>query len=132
MNVRYENQEDDADPMNGAVIATDAKLIELLNDRRNYPPFCARFAGDNGFELMIEIGGDVGCVQYSSSTGDPPYLMAVSHQPPMKSGDIEFMMGGTSTPIPARNIVSFDELKQILLYFLETGERSDLVDWESV
>ena len=41
-------------------------------------------------------------------------------------------MGGTATPIPARYILSFDELKKVVIYFLETGERINAVSWEAI
>jgi len=132
MKVRYDNEQDDTDPMNGVVIAECEKLSELLNWRRNNSPFFIRLSGTNGYEIMVGLGGDAGCVQYSRSDGEPPYLVAVSPHPHMTSGDVEFLTGNTATPVPARNILSFDELKQIALYFLETGERSDAVSWEPV
>ena len=75
MHVLYANQQDDLDPMNGTVI-DGVKLAELLDGRRKKPPFLARLSGENGFELMIGIGGNVGCAQYSRSDGELPYLMA--------------------------------------------------------
>jgi hypothetical protein len=132
MKVQYANQQDDSDPMNGTVIAESGKLEELLNWRRNKPPFFIRLSGANGYEIMVGIGGEVGCVQYSRSDGEPPYLVAVPPRPHMTSGDVEFLTGNTLTPVPARNIVSFEELKQIAIYFLQTGERSDVVSWEPV
>jgi hypothetical protein len=50
---------------------------------------------------------------------NPPYHMAVSRQPPMKRGYIEFLCGGTPTPVGASKIFRFDELKKVLLDFLE-------------
>ena len=66
------------------------------------------------------------------SDGDLPYLMAVSHNPPMRSGDAEFLTANTPTPVPARYILSVEELKEIALHFLETGERSDAFAWENI
>ena len=48
----------------------------------------------------------------------------------MKGGYVEFLMTDTPTPIAARYIISFGELKKIALHFLKTGERSDLVAWQ--
>lgn len=81
---------------------------------------------------MLGIGGTFGCVQYSRSDGGPPYLVAVPARPYPTKADIEFLTGNTATPVPARNILSFDELSQIALHFLATGERSELVSWEPV
>ena len=131
MKVRYNNDEDKFDPMNGSVISNSDMLTELLEARRNRAPFMADLVGDNGFELLIDIAGDVGCAQYGRSDGEPPYLMAVSpHPPPVKVGYVEFLSGGTPTPVAARYIISFDELKQIACHFLNTGGRSDAVSWQ--
>ena len=131
MHVLYANQQDDLDPMNGTVI-DGVKLAELLDGRRKKPPFLARLSGENGFELMIGIGGNVGCAQYSRSDGELPYLMAESANSPIKSGGVEFLTANTATPIPARQILRFGELKEIALHFLETGERSNAVCWRHV
>ena len=130
MIVRYKNQQNDSDPMNGLVLTSKRELSNLLQARRNDPPFLARLWADNGFEITIGIAGEIGCVQYSSSDGRAPYLMAHSVNPPLKSGDVEFLTADTPTPVPAAEIISFAELEEIALHFLETGERSSSVSWE--
>jgi len=129
MKVKYINQQDKSDPMNGTVITRADKLAELLEGRQNRTPFIADLIGDNGFELMIGIGGNFGCAQYSGTDGAPPYLMAVSPQRRMKTGYVEFLVSNTPTPFAARYILSFDEVKTISLHFLETGDKSDVVSW---
>jgi hypothetical protein len=79
---------------------------------------------------MFGSGPDFGCAEYRRSNGDLPYLMAVSPRPPMKSGYVEFLAGGTLTPFAARYIISFNELQQVLIHFLETGQRSNAVLWQ--
>jgi hypothetical protein len=74
----------------------------------------------------------LGFVQYSRLNGDPPYLVALSARRPVKKGFVEFLAGNTPTPIPARNVLSFDELRQIALHFIETGERSEAFSWEPI
>jgi hypothetical protein len=130
MKVRYFNQQDKGDPMHGVAIVDRAQLSELLDMAKSRPPFIAAFEADNGFEISMGISEKFGCVQYSSLSGDPPYLMAMSPQPPLKRGFVEFLLGGTPTPSPARYIIRFDELKQILNHFLETGKPSDSFSWE--
>jgi hypothetical protein len=132
MIVRYKNQQDDSDPMNDVTIASRGQLSDLLRARRSRAPFLARFSAENGFEIMVGLGGEVGCVQFSRSDGSPPYLMAHSTNPPLKSGDVEFLTANTPTPVPAAEIISFEELEQIALHFLETGERSSSVLWETL
>lgn len=132
MKVIYLNYQNEADPMNSAEITDKATLTQLLDSRRNEIPFLAELSGDNGYHIEFGIGGRFACVQYSRSDGQPPYLVAVPPRPHMKSGDVEFLTADTPTPVPARNILTFDELKQIALHFFETGERSDAFSWEPV
>jgi hypothetical protein len=132
MIVRYKNQQDDSDPMNDVAITSKRQLSNLLQTRRINAPFLARFWSDNGFEIMVGIGGELGCVQYSRSDGRRPYLMAHSPNPPLNSGGVEFLTANTPTPVPAAEIISFAELEEIAIHFLETGERSSLVLWEAL
>ena len=132
MKVRYKNQQSGADPLNGSEITTAAQLGDLLDERRNCPPFIARLAGENGYELMIGMGSGVACAQYSLSVGDPPYLVALAPQRRVKTRLVAFLMNNTPTEIPARFILSCDEMKQIALHFLETGQRSNAVSWEEI
>ena len=132
MNVEYENQQDHFDPMNRIVFSDGAKLGQLLDARKRQPPFGARLSGENGYELMIGLGGRFAFIQYSLSNGDPPYLLAMSENPPLKSGGIEFFVGNTPTPVTARHIIRFAELKEIAFHFIETGQRGSGVGWEEV
>jgi hypothetical protein len=129
MRVRYINEQDKSDPLNGVVIAEAGALAELLNERRNRMPFMAGLVADNGFELMIGIGPNVGCAQHSRTDGAPPYLMAVSPQRHLKNGYIDFLASNTPTPVAARYILSFEQVMMVSLYFLETGGRSNAVSW---
>jgi hypothetical protein len=130
MRIQYFNHQDELDPMHGTVITATAQLAKLLDDAKRQPPFIAKLKGDNGFEILTGIGEKFCCAQYSSSDGNPPYLMAMSAQPPLKRGCVDFLTADTPTPFPARYIIHFDELKAILFHFLQTGERSNLVSWE--
>lgn len=130
MYIRYLNQQDKGDPMHGAAITDKAQLNELLDIAKSKPPFAAAFEADNGFEMSIGVSEKFCSVQYSSLDGDPPYLMAMSPEPPLKRGFVEFLLGGTPSPSPARYIIRFDELKEILNHFLETGKPSSAFSWE--
>jgi hypothetical protein len=132
MKVQYLNYQNKLDPMNGTVIVQEAILAQLLEERQNEPPFLAELSGDNGYHIELGIGGNVGCVQHSQTNGKAPYLMAISADPPMKGGYVEFLTANTPTPIAARYIVNFDELKAIAIHFLKTGERSDRVLWQEL
>jgi hypothetical protein len=130
MIIRYLSHQDKFDPMNGRPIERREQLSELLDLRRNKRPFVAEISGDNGFQLTFGIGSNLCCVQHSYANGSQPYLMAVSPHPTMKEGCAEFLSANTPTPIAARYIISFDELKEIAQYFLQTGDRSNAVSWQ--
>lgn len=132
MIVRYKNQQDESDPMNDIAITSKKELSDLLRARRRHAPFLARLSGDNGFEIMVGIAGQVGCAQYSRSDGSLPYLMAHSANPPLTSGEVEFLTADTPTPVSASEIISFEELEQVALHFLETGGRSSDIRWENL
>jgi hypothetical protein len=132
MIVRYRNNQDKYDPRHETVITGRVNLSELLDDVRKRTPFIAELCRDNGFELVLGIGGDFAFVEHRRIDGDLPYLMAISSRPLLKTGYVEFLTANTPTPIAARYILSFDEVKQIALYFLETGERTDAVTWEAI
>lgn len=131
MKIRYINEDDKSDPLNGSVMTDADSFAKLLDERRNSVAFNADLVADNGFELMIEIAGDIACAQYCRADGEPPYLMAVSpHPPAIRAGYVEFLADGIPTPVAARYIISFDELKEVACHFLNTGGRSDAVSWQ--
>jgi hypothetical protein len=130
MIVRYFNNQNKLDLMNGKANAESATLVALLGERRNDRPFIAKLLGENGFELVCGIGNDLCCVEHMRSNGDVPYLMAVSARPPMNGGYVEFLTANTPTAFAARYIIRFAELEEVAIHFLETGERSKLVSWQ--
>jgi Immunity protein Imm1 len=132
MIVRYYNNQDKSDSMNGAVVVDHASLEKLLDSKKNTQPFIAELRAENDFELVFGIGGALGFVEHRRINGDLPYLMAISRHRPINAGRVAFLTAATPTPIAARYILSFDELKVIAIHFLETGERSNSVSWEPV
>jgi hypothetical protein len=132
MIVQYRDNQDKSDPRHGALIKDSKNLSDLLDSVRKRSPFIAELRGDNDFELVIGIGGDFSCVEHRRIDGDLPYFMAVSAHPPMSSGEVEFLTANTLTPIQARYILKFEELKEIALHFLTTGGRSGVVSWEEI
>jgi hypothetical protein len=128
--VRLFDQQDESNPLNGSVIADNEQLSRILDSLRTREPFFAELFGENGYNLMIGIGGTIGCVQYSRSDGNSAYLVAVAPKPIAEKGYVEFLIGNTPTPVSMRYILPFEKVKQIVNYFLETGARSAKVSWE--
>jgi hypothetical protein len=132
MILRFLDHQDETNPINGLVIADDEQLLKILDGFRTREPFFAEFHGDNGYKLLIGIGRTVGCVQYSRSDDDAPYLMAVARDPRAEEKSFEFLAGNTPTPVPGRYILPLEQVKKIAQYFRETGARSASVSWEEI
>ncbi len=132
MIVRLLDHQDEFDGINGLAITDNDHLSRILDSLRTRKPFFAELFGEHGYKLLIGIGGTVGCVQYSRSDGDLPYLMAVASKPTSEEGHIEFLAGNTPTPVSMRYILPFEEVKEIASYFRETSARSAKVLWEEI
>jgi hypothetical protein len=132
MIVRLLDLQDESNPLNGSIIADSEQLARMLDSLRTRKPFLAELLGDNGYSLTVGIGGTVGCVQYSRSDGSSVYLVAMASNATPAEGEIEFLCGGTLTPVAIRYILPFETVKEIANYFLETGARSARVRWEEV
>jgi len=119
--------------LNAAAIDNRNSAIELLDELKDRPPFMCQFEGDNGYGLTVGIACDHGCVQYAANDGSLPYLMAVqSADSNFTHGEMEFSVGGTPTPIDGRYRLTLDTLKEIVVEFVESGGRSDHVEWEEI
>ncbi len=124
--------QDTKSALNGLVLESDARLTSVLDVLRNMSPRFIELVGENGYHLMIGIGGPNGCVQFSRTDGDLPYLMALGPDSVETDGHLEFLAGGTLTPISMRYILSFETTKQIAIDFLNTGNRSPRVQWKEI
>jgi hypothetical protein len=132
MNVEFFDREDRRNLFNGSIISEKAHLLEVLNQLQGRAPFFCEILGENGYKVLLGVGGPRGCVQYSSTDGSPPYLMAVSEDPERFDANIEFLIGGTLTPVPSRYCLPILAVNEIASYFQMTGKRSPAVSWEEV
>lgn len=132
--VTLHNQQSPADPLSGSHLDNADRLGSVLDGLQSREPFLLEIEGENGFRLTMGIGGPVGCAQYASSDGEPPYLMAVMKplQPPVPTGEYVFLCGGQETPISADHCVPYAVLRAVAIYFMETGRRSPDVNWVEV
>lgn len=105
---------------------------ELLDEmRRTDPPVMCQFISDNGFNLTVGIDDAFGCMQYSANEGLPPYLMAVSRQQrESEFVEMEFVVGGTQTPIDGQYRLPFGIIRDVVIEFAQSGLRSAIVDWQ--
>src|SRR5215470_17783591 len=109
MIVKFHDYQDQTSSLNGLAVTSDDLLLRVLDGLRAREPFFAELLGENGYQLLIGIGGTVGCAQFSRSDGEPPYLVAVAPDPVPDHKQIEFLCGNTPTPVPLRYILPFDK-----------------------
>ena len=127
----YDRQESNS-PLNGTKITHSDQLRSVLSTVRDREPFFAELIGDNGFKLLLGLGSNEGCVQFSSVEGDPPYLMAVAPRVDESKPERSFLIGNTPTPIPARFALPSEVLLSIAGEFIDSGGRSEMVTWEEI
>jgi hypothetical protein len=81
----------------------------------------------------IGVGFPYGFVEYESEEKRPPYLIA--KQKPWIKGDssfIEYVSGGTSTPIPQEYCLPFNCVVDIVAYCLRDKQLPDHLRWVAV
>jgi hypothetical protein len=132
MKVEFFDRQDVQNPHNGVSIDEKSRLSDLLDQMKARVPFFCELLGQNGYKLLVGIGGRKGCVQFSRSDGDTPYFMAASHNPHCPSEGVSFLIGGTLTYVPSRYCISFETVKDIAEHFLLNGERSPRAVWEEI
>lgn len=124
-------QQEDANPLNGSIIGPD-ELAAVLRSGSLREPFLCELTTNSETRLTLGIGPGEGCVQYSSADGEPPYLMARSAKELPAGEEMEFLAGGTLTPISGRFRIPMELIEETAARFLATGERSENVEWEEI
>jgi hypothetical protein len=123
---------DNTNPWNGTSIENLAEFQNVLESVRDRLPFIAELIGDNSFKLTFVLGTTEGCVQFCSVGHEPPYLMAVNPTLRDSEGEVEFLMGGTLTPVSKRYCLPYDAFVEVVAEFVQTGERKHDVLWEEL
>lgn len=118
------------DPFDGMLVDDLDNLRNILDQLQRRDPFILELEGDNGYRLTVGIGGPVSCIQHSSNDGEPPYLVAVPKDVKQRREEAcVFLCGDQATEIRADQCVPFAVLRSVALHFLQTGDRSNEVDW---
>lgn len=132
MNVKFLDHQDRGNPLNEVTFGESGAIIAALESLQFRPAFLCELFGNNEQNLLLGIGGQIGCCQYSSNDGNPPYLMAVDDLQAERGDFTEFLTADTPTPIAQRYCISFGNLLKIVEYFVLTGERWPGITWEEV
>jgi hypothetical protein len=132
MTITFFDQQDKQNTLNGLVISDPEKIVVLLDSLKHRPPFLCELVGDNGCSLLVGVGTQYGCSQYSFSDGRVPYLMAVSTEQPSGNDYLEFLSADTPTPIAKRYCLPLETTQKIARYFVMSGGRYPEVEWEEI
>ena len=130
MRASFADFEDTRNQRNGDWIESEADLRELLHSFDGRAPFVFELRSESGLALKAGFGESACCAQIAPPSGEPPYRMAVAPQPSAEAQ--EFLCGGTLSPIDGRFLLSPDAFCDIALYFVHTGGRSAIVEWEEI
>jgi len=132
MKAQFVDRQDPRNPMNGRTLSNSAELQSALVLQRDRPPFFAELIGENGFKLLLGLGRNDGCVQFSATDGSSSYLMAVASGVEDRVGEKSFLIGGELTPVPMRYCLPFETVVDIADEFIRTGRRKADVSWEEI
>lgn len=132
MNATFHDLQDKHNSINGSGIRNKQELETLWQSFKERQPFFFELVCENGTTLLIGYGPDSGCVQHSTSDGEPPYLMAANNETMEDEPFVNFLAGNTATPIPRRFCLPIDRVKDIVQTFLMDGTRSSAVDWDAI
>ncbi|RTL35117.1 MAG: hypothetical protein EKK48_29950 [Candidatus Melainabacteria bacterium] len=107
---------------------TSSELIAFLHQLQKAEPASGELVGENGFKLTFGIDGSLAFAQYSSTDGEPPYLVAQAEKPTVEETH-DFIVSGEATEIDGKACLPFDLFETIASHFLTTGKNSPSVNW---
>jgi len=119
-------------PLNRTRLDDGSAVRQLFTALRCREPFIFELCGSTGFRLLIGLANEQAAVQFGATDGEPPYMMAIGENRTSQHGFIEFLVGGTLTPIPRRFVLSIEMATVIAIEFVSSGRKSSLVNWEEI
>ena len=126
MNITFEDMACEDNPRNGQILRDASQVLAALNELKHAePPVLCELLGANGYSLTVGVDNEFGCVQYSAND-DSTCLMALSQSDDLS--DMEYMVGGTPTPIDGRYRLPMHVVEEIITTFVTSGQRSDRSD----
>ncbi|MEE8450907.1 MAG: Imm1 family immunity protein [Thermoguttaceae bacterium] len=132
MKISFFDRQDESNPNHGVPVQDSTWLMVRIDELRKRDPSFCELEAQNGYKLLLGIGQDRGCAQYSALDGSPPYLMATDVSVDDDEDCMEFLTANTDTPVPTRYCLPVEQIKEIAREFVGTGERSEEFIWEEV
>ncbi len=133
MKAEFQDMQDRDNALNGTSVSDVKSVHALFKSFSGRQPFGFLLIGDNGMTLTLGYSDECGTVQHGTSDGAPPYLMAVNEVVADDDEEyVEFLAGGTPTPIPKKYCLPVNAVEAIAAEFVASGNRSAAVAWEEI
>lgn len=132
MTLTFLDLEEYNNPRNRSTIVDAEQLDTLFATFRERKPFFCELSANNSYKLVLGVGRELGCAQFGRKDGRPPYFMAVGNPELERDTFVEFLAGGTASPIPTRYCMSMDTIRRIAHEFLIEGCQPGSVNWEEI
>jgi hypothetical protein len=117
----------------GGTIRSREELTAALTDLSQGDPRIFEVVSRSGAALQFGLGGPYACAQFSEPIPDMVEARSAwlaRTKLPSTPGEIEFMLGGTPTPVAPEYCLSFQEILTILEHFHETAKRHPEFQWD--
>jgi hypothetical protein len=111
-------------------VSDEQDIRRTLHMLQQQDPSFVDLISPTGESLTIGVGPSLGCVMFTSASGDPPYLCAVADSNG-QAGEIEFDAGGTPTPVPLYRCLPFETVIEIVVYYFLNGKLPMNIKWDA-
>ncbi len=132
MSAMYFDRHNKSNPNNGAVLVDGAAAKVMLLKHEATKPFFSELVFDDQTKLLVGLGPEIGCAQFTNADDEPPYLVARIESENMREGFADFVIGNEPSEVPLRLCIPLDVLLEVVAYFVDTGRRSSIVSWEEI
>jgi hypothetical protein len=131
MRVKYLNLEYKNDPDNNREFEDATEVLSLLET--DHPtrklPYSFELYGDNGW--VLDIGIETPSYGFAQLERLEPWVCLVATNPKTADSNfMEYMVGGTPTPISGQYRISFEDVRKAISHFVSTGEGVSELAWE--
>lgn len=130
MNATFFDYEDAANPLNGCSLDA-GQVVKTLRSLQERKPFVCALETTAG-TLLVGIGQELGSIQFTPAEGGPPYRMATADSLEAKDEFVDFLCGGTPSPIPQRYCIPWPLVERIISHFMDSGSIPNFVKWEDI
>jgi hypothetical protein len=129
--VLFDYEAPNAERTTGVGVTSIGSLRDRLNEVAQQEPRIIDMVSPTGNRLQLGLGSAFGCAQLIRENNMPPYLCAIAERSIAK-GDVEFLLGGTPTPVPPERCLPVEQAMRIAEYFFTNDAADPTTRWVEV